>query len=210
MKNTFNILLPFFAGFYETIFDSRVAYDPQMDIERYKDDFDVDITEDNIIFHEKEYEQAVAYRFWHEMENALKEMGIVKRFVSGAEIVSPQYYNYETDKIFCDAELVDDWQDKMRDFIAGNWNELQKDIAEDFACGGGFFPFISNDLDVWVNMLFNENDLQEKYVSCLLHYFLKYNENFDIERIEYNVIEAVCADEFAEIKLNDEQQKKVQ
>lgn len=205
MKNTFNIWLTFFAGFYETIFDSRVAYDPQMDIERYKDNFDVDITEDNIIFHEKEYEQAVAERFRVEMENILKELGIVKRFVSSAEIVSPQYYNYETDKIFCDVELVDDWQDKMRDFIAANWNRLQEDIAQAFSCGGGFISVISQDLDVWVDMLFRTNDLQGRYISCLLHYFLKYNENFDIERIEYNVIEAVCADEYAEIKLDEEQ-----
>lgn len=209
MKNTFNIWLTFFAGFYETIFDSRVAYDPQMDIERYKEDFDVDITEDNIIFHEKEYEQAVANRFCIETENVLKELGIVKRFVSEPEIASPQYYNYETDKIFCDVEFVDDWQDKLRDFIAGNWDRLQDDIAADFACGGGFISVISRDLDVWVNMLFTENDLQDRYISCLLHYFVRYNE-VDIERIEYNVIEAVCADEYAEIKLNEEQQKKLQ
>ena len=202
MSNKFNLQMPLFAGFYETIFDSRYAYDAQYDIDAFKENFGKEITEDDIDFDEKGYRAEIASAFCRQIERYLKVCGIVKSISDeSAEVVSPAFYNFENDRVYADVEFAEGWEDKLKDFIASHWNELQDTIATEHSNRSGFVSFFSNDLDKWVELTFSENPKREAYLAALIQYYLIFDKDFDIEHIEYCVLEDVSPYEFAMVKV---------
>lgn len=201
--DTINIQIPLFAGFYETIFDFRYACDLQREIDYYENEYGIVFSEDDFTEDVKSYMRDVAHKFALEMADYLKSIGIVKT-IGDVELVSPKFYNFINDRIFADVTFTDGFEDKLKDFIAANWNELSDRIAEDY---GKLGSRLSTDLDVWIDSCFTEGQYQSAYLSALLEYYLDFSEDFDLWEIESNVLDKTNSVDY--INLTDEAQKRL-
>ena len=88
-------------------------------------------------------------------------------------------YNFDTDHIYADIELRDDWKDVMRGFMTENTDWLRDRIKKDWTSYDGFMSFMSNVLEEWDSYLFEEED--ERYIATMLGYMM-YRENEEIIR----------------------------
>lgn len=190
--DTINIQIPCFAGFYETIFDFRYACDIQSEIDYYEDEYGIVFSEDDFVYNEKEYSWEVSDKFAYKMGDYLKSIGIVNR-IDNVKLVRPQFYNFLNDRIFADVTFADGFEDKLKDFIAANWNDLSERIADDY---GKLGSNLSADLDDWVSACFTEGEYQSVYLFKLLEYYLDFDENFDLWEIESSVLEEINSTEY--------------
>ena len=176
---TFNIQLPFFPGFYESdLENSDTAYWAiKEELQYYREECDTpcpELTEDDLDFDYKGYEEDVRNAWVEAFRDRLPEFVLS---LENVEMTSPRYYNFETDRLWGDVELRDDWMDEMRHFIALNYDWLQKRIKDDWTSYDGFCSFMENDVDKWAEHLFDEMD--ERYISTMIGYMM-YRENKEI------------------------------
>jgi hypothetical protein len=97
--------------------------------------------------------------------------------VEDVVMTSPRYYNFDTDRVYADVELREDWMDEMRHFIALNYDWLKERIHKDWTSYDGFCSFMSNDVDEWPSYLFEEQDT--RYISTMIGYMM-YRANKEI------------------------------
>lgn len=196
-----------FCGFYHSIFDDESIYYMLMqECDFYMSEYgieDIEIDKD-ITFDYKGYQKEVI-ELWAK-KYAYRLDDIVKG-ISNVEMVSPKFYNFQTDRIFADVELVDNWKDILRDFIAANYNELQEQIHEEWSDRDGFWSFIDNDIDNWMQYLFDDDSFDDRYLEIMLRYYLESKENDPFNNIEEEVYED--AEYYNYINLSDELSNKV-
>lgn len=184
-----NIELPFFPGFYESdLLNSDTSYWAiKEEVEYYQHEYcdygpgnEEDkpiyeqITEDDLDFDYKEYEKDVIDGFvsgWHEFAPEIVEG------VEFTDMSSPRYYNFDTDRIYADVDLRDDWKEVMRAFIKDNYEWLKDRIKKDWTSYDGFMSFMENDIEEWSYYLFEE--LDERYISTMLGYMM-YRANSNV------------------------------
>jgi hypothetical protein len=177
----FSIQMPFFPGFYETdLENSDTAYWAiKEELEYYTRDLITEhpeykgLTEDDLEFDYKGYESAIIDAFIEVFSDYAPD------FVESVELDtldSPKYYNFRNDHLYCWVTLKDGWQDKMRHFIASNYDWLQKRVHDDWTSYDGFISFMDNDLDDWNEHLFKEPD--SRYIGSMIGYMMSHeNEN---------------------------------
>ena len=88
-----------------------------------------------------------------------------------SEIVSPRYYNYETDKLYVNVEFEDDWRDKIRAFMNENKEWLVKRIREEWTSCDGFNSFMDNNYDDWYKE-FQKDDVDVRYIGVMIGYIM--------------------------------------
>ena len=93
-----------------------------------------------------------------------------------SEIVSPRYYNYETDKLYVNVEFEDDWRDKVRTFMNENKDYLTKRIREDWTSCDGFNSFMDNNYDDWYKE-FQKDDVDVRYIGVMIGYMMSLANN---------------------------------
>lgn len=91
-----------------------------------------------------------------------------------SELSSPKYYNFETDRIFCDIEF----SEVERVFGLTNKIQLEKLIKENFTSYDGFHSFYSNELSTWLDTPLKEWDLNQ--VGTLIECYINQETRFDI------------------------------
>ena len=202
-----NLQVPLFVGFYETIFDSRYLDDIEREL-RYWESEGVELTPEDIDWDEIGYRNAVATKWTEEIEYQLQYLGIVTE-INNPEVVSPRFYNFETDRIFADFTLAYGWKDKIGDFIAANWDAVAERVHDECGSHSGFISFLSDDLDEWCNILFGNGDKHRlnQYISKILEYYLEIGTDFDVEYAETAVLEDVETSQFCFV--NDEGRAKI-
>lgn len=201
-KNVFNIEIMGFNGFYCSQFDSDIRYDAMLfEKEYYESEYEVDLDIEDILFDDDRYQKDVIKDFADEWKIG---MGDLVKSVSNVRMQSPAFYNFTTDKIYADIELVDNWQDIIRDFIAANFDELQKRIHDDWSDRSGFWSFIDNDIDNWVPYLFNEESFDYRYLEIMLKYYYEFNNGGDdaLERLNDIVPENISTFEYVELTVD--------
>ena len=204
----FNIELPFFPGFYESeLYSSDDSYYAiKEEVEYYQTEYCSDygpgepedreiyaqITEDDLDFDYQGYEKEIR-EYW--VDGFKEHMPDFILSVEGVEMTSPRYYNFETDRLWADVELADDWQDKMRAFMDANKDWLRDRIKKDWTSYDGFASFMSNnfddtqydeDEDNWVrekswywHLFSGKSDRWECYISTMIGYMM-YREDKEI------------------------------
>lgn len=203
-----NIELPFFPGFYESdLENSDTAYWAiKEELEYHRNECDTpckELTEDDLDFNYKDYEEEVR-NAW--VDGFRERMPEIVSSLEGVEMTSPRYYNFETDRLWADVELRDDWMDEMRHFIASNYDWLKERIHEDWTSYDGFMPFMENDVDKWEEHLFQEQD--GRYISTMIGYMM-YRENKEIRNdLVMDALEDVYAGSY--VFLTDEGKEKVE
>ena len=204
MSMKFNIELPFFPGFYESDLEtSDTSYWAiKEELEYYQNDYACNnpdeqaiyeqLTEDDLEFDYEGYEEEVRNAWVEAWKNNAPEIVLS---VEGVEMTSPRYYNFETDRLWADVELRDDWMDAVREFMVENADWLRERIKDDWTSYDGFMSFMSNNFDdlshdededywkgekSWYWHLFSgQSDRWECYISTMIGYMM-YRENSEI------------------------------
>ena len=155
-----NIELPFFPGFYESsLYNSDTAYWAIKDeLDYYHNEYCseygpgdetdreyyLQLTEDDLDFNYKDYEKDVREQWVEAFRSRVPEFVLS---VENVEMTSPKYYNYETDRLWADVELSEDWMEKVRAFMDENKDWLRDRIKKDWTSYDGFDSFMSNNFD---------------------------------------------------------------
>ena len=198
----YNIELPFFPGLYEsTLHNSDTSYWAiKEELEYYHNEycseygrgnvedqpFYEQLTEDDLDFNFKEYSEDIVANWVDAWKDNAPEIVLS---VENEHMWSPRQYNFDTDRIYADVELRDDWKDVMRAFMVENEEWLVDRIRKDWTSYDGFMSFMSNGYDEWFDHLFEEED--ERYISTMLGYMMyRKNENIRID-LEYITLEDV-------------------
>jgi len=186
----YNIELPFFPGLYDSaLYSSDTAYFAiEEELRYYREEYCTEygrgeiedapfyeqLTMDDLDFNFKEYSEEIVANWVQAWKDNAPEIVLS---VENEHMWSPRYYNFDTDRIYADVELRDDWKDVMRNFIALNFDWLRDRIKKDWTSYDGFMSFMENDVDEWPAHLFEDED--ERYISTMLGYMM-YFENKDI------------------------------
>jgi len=189
MKTTIN--LPFFPGFYESwLENSDTAYWAiKEELDYYRDDLGKeDLTEDDLDFDYKEYRKDVCDAFVDAWANRAPDF---VKSVKFEELWSPRYYNYETDRIYAEIEMEDDWKDKVREFMYKNWEWLRERILKDWSDRDGFISFMENHSDMWPEKMFEDEDV--RYIGTMLGYMMELEDGDIYEHLCEDTLEDIYA-----------------
>ena len=191
--------IPFFAGFYGTIFDSSDAeyYAIQEEIDYYLNELHVEnLDKDKFTFDWKQRQEDIAEsftdNFWDEYGNKVPFIDAVKYNY----IDSPMHYNFRNDELYADFDFKEDWKDCVEKFIEENKEWLRSEIKERWSSRDGFISFMSNDIDEWPKYLFDEED--ERYIGEIIKYMLIKDEDFDkiMDHLEDYTYEDICDSQY--------------
>lgn len=232
----FNIELPFFPGFYESDLENGDTsyWAIKEELEYYqseycsdwgpgdKDDapFYAQLTEDDLDFNYKEYEEEVRTGWISAFRESVPDFVLS---VENVEMTSPRYYNFETDRLWADVELADDWMDSVREFMVENADWLRERIKDDWTSYDGFMSFMSNNFDdlshdedegywgdkSWYWHLFSgQSDRWECYISTMIGYMM-YRANKEIRNdLVMSALDDVYAGSY--VYITEEGEQKIQ
>lgn len=226
------IELPFFPGFYESdLENSDTSYWAiKEELEYYQNEYAYNnpdeqaiysqLTEDDLDFNYEDYEKDVRDAWVESFRSRVPDFVLS---IEDAKMVSPKYYNYDTDRVYADVELRDDWMDAVREFMVENADWLRKRIEDDWTSYDGFMSFMSNNFDdlshdededywgakSWYFHLFSgQSDRWEAYISTMIGYMM-YREN---DRLRDDLVMDALEDIYAGsyVFITDEGEEKLQ
>ena len=197
-KNTFEIELPFFCGFYESpLYNCDTLYWETHDednMEHYREVFEDDtLTEDDLDIDFKMYTHDCCEFFVDAFYNNVD----CPDFIEGmefSEMTSPRYYNFETDRVYANVNFAEDWRDKVKSFMDENKEWLTKVIAEDWTSRDGFWSYMENTFDYWYDELQNDEP-DVRYIGIMIGYMMK--------RANKNIYDELICDTLEDIYLGE-------
>jgi len=102
------------------------------------------------------------------------------------ELVSPRYYNFETDKSFIKIEVD---ADKYKQFIdkvfKDNYDSLKEYIHKRHSSYDGFYSFYSNDIDEWIA---KKDDLDHNELETIFKFIIGNDDQHDITDSLYELV----------------------
>lgn len=173
-KNVFEIQLPFFAGFYESVlYNSDTLYYEVNDgdnLDYYRERFEDETLEpDDLDIDFEAYKEDVSKAFVEAFDLCTPDF--VKE-IEMTELSSPRFYNYSTDKLYANVTFEDDWKAGVMSFMEKNKEALAERIKKDWTSYDGFMSFIENDYDKWVEE-FQKDEPDERYIGSMLGYIIE-------------------------------------
>ena len=181
MKKNFEIQLPFFCGFYESpLYNCDTLYweTTENEMEYWRDRFDDEtLTANDLDIDFPRFTEECAKAYMDVFFNNADCPGFIKS-MEFSKIVSPSYYNFETDRLFVNVEFEEDWRDKVKTFMDENKEWLTERIKKDWSSCDGFFSFMDNTYEGWFNEL-QMDEADERYIGVMIGYIM-YCANEDI------------------------------
>ena len=173
-KNVFEIQLPFFAGFYESVlYNSDTLYyevNDEDNMEHYRYIFEDDSLEpDDLDIDFDTYKKDVSEAFVEIFHNCCPDY---IKDIKMSELTSPRFYNFDGDKLYTNITFDDGWKDEFLAFMAKNKETLAERIKKDWTSYDGFMSFMSNDYDKWVDEFCKEHP-DERYIATMLGYIVE-------------------------------------
>ena len=144
---TFEIRVPFFSGFYESLWSNNFIEGDDVDYSAMEFDF-------------KAYSLDVSKAYTKEIEGLFQKAfkGIVS--LDFKELVSPREYNFTTDKIYANLNVdYDMFWEHFLSLIEKHKDDVKLKLAEVWSSRSGFVSFLSTDLDTWLSDIENEGEL---------------------------------------------------
>lgn len=190
IKNETIGCLQSFCGFYGTIWSPDDAIYYECEEEGIEED--VDFT-----FDYKQYKNDICKAYtevWKSWMQAFISDDIELEFV---EVVSPRYYNFENDSCHVKIRLTQAAEDAIIAKIEKHRELFAKWIKENHTSRDGFSSYLSNDIDQWPRLMFDNNETsQPAYLFCMLYYIVKaeYIAIGETESLEYEVYGRICED----------------
>lgn len=160
---THEVFIPF-PGFYESWIDMEI----DVLIEREAEELGVDeITPENYHVNFEAIARAYVDLYEAGLESWASDEGLscLPFPLVFKELISPRFYNFETDRILCTIESP--WMLRhLYRILIGNDDILHKDIQEKFSSRDGFASFYDNFVHEWRDKPLDEWDCNE--LSILL------------------------------------------
>lgn len=173
-----DVELPFFCGFYESPFENYYLIDEAITDTMDRDnERGLNTVYDDYEFDYKTYRGIIVNSFIKAIKEHLP--GWIEN-VSEPELWSPNFYNFQTDKIYATLTLANDWKEKLSDFFDKNKETLRERIKKDYSSRSGFNSFIETDYDTFV-----ENTLsgESRYLGIIMQYAIELNEDEDADNL---------------------------
>lgn len=175
MQNKFEIRLPFFCGFYESpLYNCDTLYweTTEDEMEYWRDRFDDEtLTADDLDIDFPRFKEECAKAYMDVFFNNCDCPDFIKS-MEFSEIVSPLYYNFETDKLYVNVEFEEDWRDKVKTFMDENKEWLTERIKEEWSSRDGFCSFMDNTYEGWYEEL-QKDDADERYIGVMIGYIME-------------------------------------
>lgn len=175
MKKNFEIRLHFFCGFYESpLYNSDTLYweTTEDEMEYWRERFDDEtLTADDLDIDFPRFKEECAKEYMDVFFNNADCPDFIKS-MEFSEIVSPPYYNFETDKLYVNVEFEEDWRDKVKSFMDENKKWLTERIKEEWSSRDGFCSFMDNTYDGWYEEL-QKDDADERYIGVMIGYIME-------------------------------------
>lgn len=175
MKKNFEIRLPFFCGFYESpLYNSDTLYweTTEDEMEYWRERFDDEtLTAGDLDIDFPRFKEECAKEYMDVFFNNADCPDFIKS-MEFSEIVSPPYYNFETDKLYVNVEFEEDWRDKVKSFMDENKKWLTERIKEEWSSRDGFCSFMDNTYDGWYEEL-QKDDADERYIGVMIGYIME-------------------------------------
>lgn len=207
-----------FIGFYETIFsnsdefiDGEMELKSELEFKCQDNGIDIDIEKIDVYLEYMDYakyKKDVCNKFMEvyvdEIIYALpseiteNESFKFERADNSIEVVSPKYYNYSTDRCYCDVETNYVTLDLIKKHALG-LKGVREYIKKCFTSRDGFISYLSNDVDYWKSLPINE--YEQNMLIALLDMLLLLSDKNIFESINYTVYECVCKYEYTEPKV---------
>lgn len=166
-----SVQLPFFDGFYESFYTCEIDNIIENQIEYYKDEGKEYDWDDFVI--DDGWKQECITCFIEEFKSVVPDFVISLEY---DDLWSPQWYNYTTDKVYCNMVLKPTWQTDVTNFFNEHKDQLKKIIHDYHTSCDGFISFMSNDFDDWIEELNKPIDeLDDMYFTCALKYIIFIN-----------------------------------
>lgn len=109
-------------------------------------------------------------------------------------VVSPKYYNYDTDHCYVDISTNDFTLQKIKDYTL-KLEGAKEYIIRHFTSCDGFISFINNDIEYWKDLDILE--YKENMLIALLDMLLSLSDDEIFNNIAYETEEKVCRYEYA-------------
>ena len=175
MKNSFEIRLPFFCGFYESpLYNCDTLYweTTEDEMEYWRERFDDEtLTADDLDIDFPRFKEECAKAYMDVFFNNCDCPDFIKS-MEFSEIVSPLDYNCETDKLYVNVEFEEDWRDKVKTFMDENKEWLTERIKEEWSSRDGFCSFMDNTYEGWYEEL-QKDDADERYIGVMIGYIME-------------------------------------
>lgn len=193
-----DVELPFFPGFYETLFDERdllCSYYNEDDESYYRGikTYGLDFDADDIEVDSKEYREDVCKEFVKNFNTTLPDWILKVEF---RELWSPQYYNFESDRLYTDITFADNYRDVLLKYINDNYEDVKEKIHKKWSSRDGFISFIDNNIDNWIEDIKNNRlGNVELYYLIELYYRSEILPNWaddEIDTFVLPVYENIC------------------
>ena len=184
-KKVIEINLPFFDGFYESIFfnSDTLWYEFYDNEKEYKEEYGDDITVDDLDIDFKEYCNDICKEY---VDVYFSYTPAFIEKLEFTEMTSPRQYNFETDKIYANATLSEDWREQILDFMKKNKDWVAHRVEKDWTSYDGFLSFMDNTYEDWLKRFENtEEEIDSRYLEVMVAYMMI----FDDEDIRHTLAE---------------------
>ena len=169
-----------FCGFYNSVISDEIEQNIEYEVQYYSEEYGIELDEMDFITDFEGIAKCYARYFEEKVQDAFPQIEI--KF---SELISPKYYNYTTDKIYCE---ISDKNLKLvyKYCIANHFSDI---IKERLKVRDGFIPLYSDDFSEWDKDVLAWDDAQ---IGLLFEHFvtlLDKNEGViisDIDFMEYS------------------------
>jgi len=147
-KRKSEIRIPF-QGFYDSWLSDHIDHHLERDADY--NGIEIDVLQDNLDYGatREAYIRAYAEAFFTWLESETDgALSLPDGWQVHPEMVSPQYYNFETDKIF--ARVPDELKKALYEYVMQNEAVLRDMITAQHQSRDGFASFYADDLDEWL------------------------------------------------------------
>lgn len=181
-----------FQGFYYSIYDSQLECEHERNVENLEEQYPnvepSDISDE--IYNRTDWKKAheiVAKYYVTYFNDYVKDVTGVDLGLTFVELVSPRFYNFETDRILCEIPL-----ESVKTLRMSTPNStFAHMIRERHTSRDGFHSFYSNNIHHWLAKNLEDYDANE--VQTLLMSWIEHLEE-EVEEWEHDVFEQMCGD----------------
>lgn len=173
MKNTFEIQLVPFCGFYESaLYNSDSEYYAiKSDLEYLQEEYGEDKTEEDFEVDYEKYKKDCCEAYVISYKNYTPDY---VESLEMTEMTSPRFYNFETDKLYANAVFSEDWRERLIQDMKNKSFVISDFIKKNHTSCDGFTSFMSNDFNEWVKEL-KKDEPDVRYISFALYYVMMAN-----------------------------------
>lgn len=191
-----------FQGFYESIYSNSDEFvDDEQETSK---EYGVNVTYEYTDFNR--YKEDVSQIFLEKYIETIKEelpyditedeQFLFKMIDDTTFVVSPRYYNYETDRCYCKIQTNTETLTMIKDYTLGLMG-AEEYILNNFTSRDGYHSFITNDISRWKEL--PAENYEENMLICLLDMLLSLSYDGDVfNEIGYDVLDSVCKYDYVE------------